>query len=148
LGSANLALLVNPRARAGFFASCLRLMDATLARNPASARALAVKLRVMPRPDAASYSRAQAAAPAEPWPLTHRLLSLEAAGPLPDPMASVAARDMAAAFATPWGRDVLAGLYLRDDALRDLILRTAGDRPGAEQAAFLAAVQRILSGNG
>lgn len=144
----DISLNFDPVARAEFAQTCRSMVDAILARNPVSSRALVAKLRLTQPLDTALYDRAAALAPAEPWPLAQRLLSLARAGDALGPaiLPDAAAADVARAFQTDWGQEILVNLYFANDAARALVLRVGQGRPAPEQAKFLARIKDLSAG--
>ncbi|MFD1807991.1 hypothetical protein ACFSHQ_06960 [Gemmobacter lanyuensis] len=115
--------------RAAFNRSCSALAKSILDRNPSSSRTLAAKLVFTDALTTADYAAAQQSAPYEPWPLGTRLLVLERNAPLSADLLPIAEADIAAAFVSSWGRELLAGIYIRKEPLRPLILKVAETRP-------------------
>lgn len=138
-----------PRYRAGVAASCGAIADAVLAASPAHARARAAAL--VTRGDAMTaedYRLAQEAAPFEPWPLGTRLLAIGHAydGAVPADLLPLVAADADRAIREPWGRRILADLYIRLPALRPILTGVAEGRPADEQRAFLNATREAADG--
>ncbi|MFE3838669.1 hypothetical protein [Pseudogemmobacter sonorensis] len=137
----NAALRLNESLQQEVSARCAAIARAVLARSPASARARAMALIATPQISAGDYRLAQAAAPFEPWPLGTRLLAAErlaaTGADLPDALTRAIGEDAANGLRSIWGRELLAGIWLREESLRDVILAAAETRPPEEQRAFL-----------
>lgn len=134
--------------RAAFDESCAAIAKEILARNPMSPRALAASLVVEPKLTADRYAAAQQAAPFEPWPLGTRLLAAERGLPLSPDVAALVKSDIAAAFVSAWGRQLLAGIYARQESLRTLILEVAETQSAADQRSFLQMTRKQVRTDG
>lgn len=148
LSLASPQLAAAPVDRAAFNESCSALAKSILDRNPSSSRTLAAKLVFMDALTTADYAAAQQSAPYEPWPLGTRLLVLERNAPLSTDLLPIAEADIAAAFVSSWGRELLAGIYIRKEPLRPLILKVAETRPPEEQRAFLQMTRKQVRTDG
>ena len=147
---ANASLRLNRDLAADVSRSCASAADAVIAENPAFARAHAAALVARADEfDADDYVAAQATAAFEPWPLGTRLLAVERrivlGGTLDADLDQAVRADAARAAQSHWGRQILAGVYLRRPALRDPITAAVETRPDEDKAAFLRAVRSLTA---
>lgn len=147
----NEAVRLSPQLQDEIGTACSQAAGGILVRNPGFSRAHAVGLIAAPGVvSGQAYALAAEAAPFEPWPLRVRLLSAERAlvkhsGALSADLMVPVFGDVARAMQSDWGRELVAGLYIRRTGLRALIEAAAKTRSEGEQRDFLRATRDLAA---